>query len=119
MYLHNDHKNGSTYDPVNKKYIVWHNKGNDQEGILRVYDVDNTGFSETINFKFATRFVIDGIEHTHNSMYPTVEVTDKGHIVVSWQVNSNHYGERVVGYYNDERDGILNCPIGDYRSDKV
>ena len=108
VYLHNDHKNGSTYDPVNKKYIVWHNKGNDQEGILRVYDVDNTGFSETINFKFATRFVIDGIEHTHNSMYPTVEVTDKGQISLTFNGGSgSNVGLRLVGSYNHERTNLI------------
>ena len=108
VYLHNDHKNGSTYDPVNKKYIIWHNKGNDQEGILRVYDVDDTGFRETINFKFATRFVIDGVEHTHHSMYPTVEVTDKGQISLTFNIGSGvNTGLRLVGSYNHEKTNIL------------
>ena len=102
VYLHQYHNNGSAYDPINKKYIIWHNAGNEQEGSVRVYNIDGTSF----NFQFESDFVDAGVDHTHYSGYPTVEVTDKGQIVVTFGASSNHYSKRVVGDYNDERDGI-------------
>ena len=102
VYLHNDHYNGSAYDTINKKFIIWHNKGNEQEGVVRVYDI----VGNSINFQFESNFVYDDVEHTHHSMYPTVQVTDKGQIVVTYNLDSNNHGKRVVGSYNHDRTRI-------------
>ena len=91
------------YDPINKKLILWIASGSGGKGRVRVYNIDG----DTIKFHFESDFVSTDVSTGNYQAYPSLEVTDKGHIVVSWQVDSNHYGKRVVGYYNDERDGIL------------
>ena len=102
VHLHDEHYNGSAYDPINKKFIIWHNKGNGEEGAVRVYDIVGNG----INFRFESNFVYDGVEHTHHSMYPTVEVTDIGQIVVTFNRDTNNHGKRLVGSYNHDRTRI-------------
>tara|TARA_B100000131_G_scaffold306863_1_gene334410 strand:- start:27 stop:1703 length:1677 start_codon:yes stop_codon:yes gene_type:complete len=102
VYLHDDHNNGSAYDPINEKFIIWHSKGNGQEGVVRVYDI----VGNSINFRFESIFVADDVEHTNATMYPTVEVTDKGQIVVTFNLDSNNHGKRVVGSYNHDKTQI-------------
>ena len=111
--LYNDHINGSVYDPVNKKYLIWNNRGDNGAGVLRVYGVDDSGYNETINFEFETTFVIDGVDHAHYSMYPTLQVTDKGQIVVTYNQNGGHQGKNVIGTYNHDRTQITwNSSVG-------
>ena len=102
VHLHDDHYNGSVYDPINKKLIMWISAGSGLRGRVRVYNIDG----DTIKFQFESDFINTGVETGHYSMYPSLEVTDKGQIIVAWQDHSNHYGKRIVGSYNHERDGI-------------
>jgi len=90
------------YDPINEKFIMWVSAGGGSKGRIRVYNIDG----DTIKFQFESDFINTGVETGHYSMYPSLEVTDKGQIIVAWQDSSNHYGKRVVGSYNHERDGI-------------
>ena len=99
VHLHDDHYNGSVYDPINKKFVIWDSKGNGNEGTVRVYDI----VGNSINFQFESNFVYTGVEHTHHSMYPTLEVTDIGQIVVTFNRDTNNHGKRVVGSYNHDR----------------
>ena len=103
VLLYNDHTNGSVYDPINEKLIIWKNKGDGQDGVVRVYDI----VGNSINFRFESIFVSGGVEHTHFSMYPTVEVTDKGQIVVTYNLDSSNHGKRVVGSYNHDKTQIF------------
>jgi len=90
------------YDPINEKFIMWVSAGGGARGRIRVYNIDG----DTIKFQFESDFTPTDVETGHYSMYPSLEVTDKGQIIVAWQLASNHYGKRVVGSYNHERDGI-------------
>ena len=90
------------YDPINEKFIIWVSAGAGSRGRIRVYNIDG----DTIKFQFESDFINTGVETGHYSMYPSLEVTDKGQIIVAWQDHSNHHGKRVVGSYNHERDGI-------------
>ena len=90
------------YDPINEKFIMWVSAGGGSKGRIRVYNIDG----DTIKFQFESDFINTGVETGHYSMYPSLEVTDKGQIIVAWQDHSNHYGKRIVGSYNHEKDGI-------------
>ena len=106
VFLHNDHYNGAVYDTINEKFIVWHTKAHGNattEGTVRVYNIDG----ESINFQFESRFVTDGVDYTHFSAYPTVQVTDIGQIVITFNLNTNKHGKRVVGSYNHDRTQIF------------
>ena len=103
VYLHDDHNNGSAYDPINEKFIIWHSKGHEQEGVVRVYDI----VGNNIVFRFESQFVADDVEHTNATMYPTVEITDKGQIVVTYNLDSNNHGKRVVGQYDHDKTQIF------------
>ena len=106
-YLHDGTDETFVYDPINEKFIIWVSAGSGARGRVRVYNIDG----DTIKYQFESDFVTaadvnNGIATGHPTFYPSLEVTDKGQIIVTFSINSNKYGKRVVGSYNHKRDGI-------------
>ena len=114
-YLLSNHRFGGAYDHVNNKFIMWrmpvYNNDNDpfNEGVgtndnhggkVIFYDIDG----DRISKRFASEFVSTGVSREHYYYYPTVAVTSKGQVVVTYSDFTNQYGKQVIGTYSDDKN---------------
>ena len=115
-YLMANHHFGSAYDHVNSKFIMWRmpvnndddpfdegvNTNDNHGGKVIVCDIDG----DRISKRFASEFVSTGVSREHYYYYPTVAVTSKGQVVVTYSDFTNSYGKQVIGTYNDGKNGM-------------